>query len=295
MYKYFVCIFLSACGSGSSDDPPAPTSPTAPQLSSLSLSQSAYQANNGKILLKASGNAAVSAYCFKTDDAKPLASDACFQSEASKTIDLNGSQALYYVWGKSATNQVSDTSLNGGSCSSDGFAASAKSSLPTVCMMTDQGEMVIELENSKAPVTVSNFLKYVNAGFYSGTVFHRLSPNFVQGGGGGQVINGKLFEKAPLYESIVLEKPGVTKMLNNIYSIAMARTSVENSATSGFFINLDNNSGFNADSNAYAAFGRLIHGFSTAQAISKFPGETSGDGTVTPSTPPVIQWVIQLK
>ena len=246
-------------------------------------------------MLKASGNVAVNAYCFKTDAAKPLASDGCFQSEASKTIDLNGSQALYYVWGKSATNQVSDTSLNGGSCSSDGFAASAKSSLPTVCMMTDQGEMVIELENSKAPVTVSNFLKYVNAGFYSGTVFHRLSPNFVQGGGGGQVINGKLFEKAPLYESIVLEKPGVTKVLNNIYSIAMARTSVENSATSGFFINLDNNSGFNADSNAYAAFGRLIHGFSTAQAISKFSGATSGDGTVTPSTPPVIQWVIQLK
>ena len=245
-------------------------------------------------MLKASGNVAVNAYCFKTDAAKPLASDGCFQSEASKTIDLNGSQALYYVWGKSATNQVSDTSLNGGSCSSDGFAASAKSSLPTVCMMTDQGDMVIELENVKAPGTVTNFLKYVNAGFYSGTVFHRLSPNFVQGGG-EQVINGKLVLKATLYESIVLEKPGSTNVLNNIYSIAMARTSVENSATSGFFINLDNNSGFNTDNNAYAAFGRLIYGFSTAQAISKFPGVTSGDGTVAPTTPPVIQWAIQLK
>jgi len=161
--------------------------------------------------------------------------------------------------------------------------------------MTDQGEMVIELENSKAPVTVSNFLKYVNAGFYSGAVFHRLSPNFVQGGGGGQIVNQQLVSKNPLYDPIVLEKPGVTKVINNIYSISMARTSVENSATTGFFINLDNNSGFNADSNAYAAFGRLIYGFSTAQAISKFPGVTSGDGTVAPTTPPVIQWAIQLK
>jgi peptidyl-prolyl cis-trans isomerase A (cyclophilin A) len=294
MCKYLGFIFfgfLCACGSGSTDDPPASS---APKLSSLSLSQTVYQADNGKIVLKASGNAAASAYCFKTDATKPLASDGCFQSDASKTIDLTGSQALYYVWGKSASNQVSDTSLNGGSCSSDGFAAAAKSSLPTVCMVTDQGEMVIELEEKKAPGTVSNFLKYVNAGFYSGTVFHRLSPNFVQGGG-EQFTNGKLVLKATLYDPITLEKPSVTKVLNNIYSIAMARTSVENSATSGFFINLDNNSGFNADTNAYAAFGRLIYGFSTAQAFSKFPGVTSGDGTVTPSTPPVIQWVIQLK
>ncbi len=292
VYKYGSIIFLSAlcaCGGGSSDGPLL-----APALISLSASQTAYQAANRQITLTVKGNDVSSAYCFKTDAAKPLASDGCFQNESSKTIDLNGSQSLYYVWGKSATNQVSDTSLNGGSCSSDGFAASAKSSLPTVCMMTDQGDMVIELENVKAPGTVTNFLKYVNAGFYSGTVFHRLSPNFVQGGG-EQVINGKLVLKATLYDSIVLEKPGSTNVLNNIYSIAMARTSVENSATSGFFINLDNNSGFNADNNAYAAFGRLIYGFSTAQAISKFPGVTSSDGTVTPTTPPVIQWVIQLK
>ena len=291
VYKYVSIIFLSvlcACGGGSSDSPPL-----APALLSLSASQTAYQAANRQITLSVKGNDVSSAYCFKTDAAKPLASDGCFQSDASKTIDLNGSQALYYVWGKSATNQVSDAALTG-PCSAVAFAASAKSSLPTVCMMTDQGDMVIELENVKAPVTVTNFLKYVNAGFYSSTVFHRLSSNFVQGGG-EQVINGKLFEKATLYESIVLEKPGTTNVLNNIYSIAMARTSVENSATSGFFINLDNNSGFNADNNAYAAFGRLIYGFSTAQAISKFPGVTSGDGTVTPTTPPVIQWVIQLK
>ena len=161
-------------------------------------------------------------------------------------------------------------------------------------MMTDQGDMVIELEERKAPLTVANFLKYVNAGFYSGTVFHRLSPNFVQGGG-GQIVNQQFVSKTPLYDPIILEKLGTTTVLNHIYTIAMARTSVENSATSGFFVNLDNNSGFNADTNAYATFGRLIYGFSTAQAMSKFPGSASSDGTVMPYQAPVIQWAIQLK
>ena len=292
MYKYGSIISLSAlcaCGGGTSSD----GSTLSPALISLSASQTAYQAANRLITLTAKGNDVVSAYCFKTSTAKPLASDTCFQSDASKTIDLTGSQAAYSVWGKSASNQVSDTALTG-PCSSDAFAVSAKSSLATVCMMTDQGEMVIELESIKAPATVSNFLKYVNAGFYSGTVFHRLSPNFVQGGG-GQIINQQLVSKTVLYDPIVLEKPSVTQISNKLHTIAMARTSVENSATAGFFINLDNNSSFDADGNAYAAFGRLIHGFSTAKAISKFPGVTSSDGTVTPTTPPVIQWAIQLK
>jgi len=294
MCKYLVGICLSllcACGGGSSDSNSAPLSP---QLSSISLSQTAYQAANRQITLKASGNTAVSAYCFKTDTAKPLASDPCFRSESSQTIDLSGSLPIYYVWVKNASNQVSDKSLKGGSCSTEGIAASANSNLPTVCMMTDQGDMVIELEERKAPLTIANFLKYVNAGFYSGTVFHRLSPNFVQGGG-GQIVNQQFVSKTPLYDPIILEKPGTTTVLNHIYTIAMARTSVENSATSGFFVNLDNNSGFNADTNAYATFGRLIYGFSTAQAMSKFSGSTSSDGTVMPYQAPVIQWAIQLK
>mgnify|MGYP003351918221 FL=1 len=75
----------------------------------------------------------------------------------------------------------------------------------------------------------------------------------------------------------------------------MARTTDQNSATSGFFINLDNNTGWNSDANPYAAFGRLVSGFAVASAIAKLSGTVGSDGTVTPDQPAVVMWAIQLK
>jgi cyclophilin family peptidyl-prolyl cis-trans isomerase len=280
---------LSACGGGVT----SAEGSARPAISSVCLSQTSYQAANQQLSLIATANATATAYCFKTSTEKPLAGDTCFQSLNSKNIELTGHVSAYYVWVKDANGTVSDAFM-AGPCSAEGFAASEKSQLPTVCMMTDKGEMVFELEVNKAAITVANFLNYVNSGFYSGTQFHRVSTNFVQGGG-GRVTNKQLELKHTSYDPITLEKPSATTVFNKIYSIAMARTSVENSATSGFFINLDNNTSFDSDANAYAAFGRLISGTATALAISKSSGITTSDGTVMPDQPPVVQWAIQLK
>ena len=289
MNKFIALLVLLAAGCGGSASNDTPSLPT---VTEVTASQTSYQAANRQLTLVATANAA-SAYCFKTGTQAPLASDPCFQSSKEKTIDLTGSLAAYHVWVKNASGTVSATSQSG-PCSAAGFAASDKSLLPTVCINTSLGEMVLELEADKVPNTVVNFLKYVNAGFYSGTVFHRLGSNFVQGGG-GQLVNHQLVSKTTLYSPIVMEKPSSTGVYNSIYSISMARTSDQNSATSGFFINLDNNSSWNADANPYAAFGRLISGYSVASAISKLTGTVGTDGTVTPDQAAVVLWAVQLK
>ena len=279
-------LFIAGCG-GSSDNPSNTTA-----VIEVAVSQTSYQAANRQLTLTATANSA-SAYCFKTGSQAPLASDACFQSSNEKVIELTGSLSAYQLWVKNASGVVS-AAYQAGPCSAQGFAASDKTQLPTVCINTSLGEMVLELETDKVPNTVANFLKYVNAGFYSGTQFHRLGSNFIQGGG-GQLINLQLVSKATSYSPVNMEKPSSTGVYNTMYSIAMARTSDQNSATSGFFINLDNNTGWNSDANPYAAFGRLISGFSVALAISKLTGTTGSDGTVTPDQPAVVLWAVQLK
>jgi hypothetical protein len=171
----------------------------------ITVSQTSFQAANHQLTLVASANESVTAYCFKTTAQAPVASDACFQPSNEKTIDLPGHLSSYHVWAKNASGVVSSNFLSG-PCSDEGVAASDKSQLPTVCMSTSLGEMVIELELSKTPITVANFLSYVNAGFYSGTVFHRLGSNFIQGGG-GQLSNHQLISKTTLYPPIAMEKP----------------------------------------------------------------------------------------
>jgi cyclophilin family peptidyl-prolyl cis-trans isomerase/putative hemolysin len=288
MNKCFALLVLFIAGCGGSSDNPSNT----PAVIEVAVSQTSYQAANRQLTLTATANSA-SAYCFKTGSQAPSASDSCFQTSSEKVIELTGSLSAYHLWVKNASGTVSATSQTG-PCSAEGFAASDKSQLPTVCIRTSLGEMVLELEAEKVPNTVTNFLKYVNAGFYSGTVFHRLGSNFVQGGG-GRVVNGQLKQKDPLYDPIVLEKPSSTGVYNTIYSISMARTYDQNSATSGFFINLDNNFSWNSDANPYAAFGRVISGFSVALAISKLTGTTGSDGTITPDQPAVVLWAVQLK
>ena len=289
MKKYIalLVLFIAGCGGSSSDG-----TSNASVVSEVTVSQTSYQAANRQLTLTATANSAT-AYCFKTGSQAPSASDSCFQTSNEKVIELTGSLSAYHLWVKNASGTVSATSQTG-PCSAQGFAASDKSQLQTVCINTNLGEMVLELETDKVPNTVANFLKYVNAGFYSGTQFHRLGTNFIQGGG-GQLINHQLVSKATSYSPVNMEKPSSTGVYNTMYSIAMARTSDQNSATSGFFINLDNNTGWNSDANPYAAFGRLISGYSVALAISKLTGITGSDGTVTPDQPAVVLWAVQLK
>jgi cyclophilin family peptidyl-prolyl cis-trans isomerase len=129
---------------------------------------------------------------------------------------------------------------------------------------TSMGTIEIELDRQKAPVTVDNFVKYVKAGFYDGTVIHRVEPGFVLQGGGFTATA----EKA-VGTPIKLESNNGLKNLAG--TIAMARTSVPDSATSQFFINLVDNLELDYSSTAqpgYAVFGKVVAGMSVVDSIA---------------------------
>ena len=129
---------------------------------------------------------------------------------------------------------------------------------PQVSLITNQGNMTLELNPMAAPISVNNFLQYVNKGFYKDTLFHRVIPGFViQGGGYTTGMVKKTNPSAP----IVLES---NKGLSNLRgTVAMARTAEPNSATSEFFVNLVDNTSLDYKSEAqpgYAVFGTVVQG-----------------------------------
>ena len=135
---------------------------------------------------------------------------------------------------------------------------------PKVEFKTSMGDFVVELNPEKAPKTVENFLGYVNSGFYNGTIFHRVINNFMVQGGGFTPDMQQKAVKAP----IALEsKNGLS---NVMYSIAMARTNVPDSATAQFFVNVVNNKNLDfprPDGHGYAVFGMVIKGTETIDKI----------------------------
>jgi cyclophilin family peptidyl-prolyl cis-trans isomerase len=138
-----------------------------------------------------------------------------------------------------------------------------------VRITTSQGVIELGLDRNHAPITVDNFLKYVNDGFYAGTVFHRVISNFViQGGGYARNGAGALVEKPTTYPAIALESQNG---LSNVRgTIAMARTSVPNSATSQFYINVVDNKGLDypgTDGYGYAVFGQVTAGLDVVDKI----------------------------
>ncbi|GJM25755.1 MAG: peptidyl-prolyl cis-trans isomerase [Phycisphaerae bacterium] len=162
---------------------------------------------------------------------------------------------------------------------------------PRVKLTTSLGDMVIELDAEKAPVTVKNFLAYVNDGYYDGTIFHRVIPNFmIQGGGFTKDVDKKTDGLKP---PIKLESDNGLK--NVKYSIAMARTGNPDSATSQFFINVVDNARLNytAGNPGYAAFGMVVEGQDIVEKIrttecirhEKYPSP----GAVTPKVAVVIK------
>ncbi|MBI2141603.1 peptidyl-prolyl cis-trans isomerase [Candidatus Woesearchaeota archaeon] len=133
-----------------------------------------------------------------------------------------------------------------------------------VILETSKGTIEIELNQQQAPVTVANFLAYVNEGHYDGTVFHRVIPGFMIQGG-GFTPDGT---QKPTREPIKLESNNGLK--NEMGTIAMARTSVPDSATSQFFINVANNDFLNyaPGNDGYAAFGKVVSGMEAVNAIA---------------------------
>ena len=139
---------------------------------------------------------------------------------------------------------------------------------PKVEFKTTMGNFVVELDEAKAPKTSANFLNYVKSGFYNGTIFHRVIDGFMIQGGG---FTPDLVQK-PTDAPVVSEANNGLK--NNTYTIAMARTSDPDSATSQFFINVKDNESLNypnAMGNGYTVFGKVISGTQTIYAIRKVP------------------------
>ena len=138
----------------------------------------------------------------------------------------------------------------------------------TVELQTTAGVIRLELDDAKAPITVANFLEYVNAGHYDGTVFHRVIKGFmVQGGGFEPGLKQK-----PTQGEIQNEANNGLK--NDKYTVAMARTSAPHSASAQFFINATNNDFLNFKSESpqgwgYAVFGKVVAGTEVIDAIEK--------------------------
>lgn len=148
------------------------------------------------------------------------------------------------------------------------FTSQAAIAGPKVEFKTTMGNFVVELDNVKAPKTTANFLNYVKSGFYNGTIFHRVIDGFMIQGGG---FTPDLVQK-PTDSAVVSEATNGLK--NNVYTIAMARTSDPDSATSQFFINVKDNAALdypNAMGNGYTVFGKVISGTQTIDAIRKVP------------------------
>ena len=141
-----------------------------------------------------------------------------------------------------------------------------------VVFETKRGIIEIELYRDKAPITVENFIKYVKEGHYNNTVFHRVITNFVIQGG-GFTPNGT--EKAT-HDPIKLEVN--TGLSNKVGTIAMARTSSPNSATSQFFINLVDNRFLDAapGNDGYAVFGVVVSGFDVVKSIANVRTDSRG-------------------
>jgi peptidyl-prolyl cis-trans isomerase B (cyclophilin B) len=158
---------------------------------------------------------------------------------------------------------------------------------PKVLLSTSLGDITLELAQKKAPVTVQNFLDYVNSGFFNGTIFHRVIPDFMIQGGG---FTEKMEQKATR-SPIVNEADNGLK--NDRGTIAMARTSDPHSASCQFFINLKNNSFLNHSGKTpqgwgYAVFGWVTEGMKVVDEIAQVETGAWGPHQDVPQTPVVI-------
>jgi len=162
------------------------------------------------------------------------------------------------------------------SLASDGLAADPPAN-PRVKLATSMGDIVLELYPDKAPLTVENFLIYVEGGFYDGTIFHRVIPNFMVQGGGMTPDMERKEGRAPI------KNEADNGLKNDRGTVAMARTSAKDSATSQFFINLKNNDFLNHGVRdfGYAVFGRVVDGMDVVDKIAAVP---TGPGDVPRET-----------
>ncbi len=164
-------------------------------------------------------------------------------------------------------------------------AIAAPAATTRVVLTTSEGNIELALDNQKAPVSVKNFVEYVNSGFYNGTTFHRVIPGFmVQGGGFVDEMKQKA-TNPPI-------KNEADNGLRNVRgTIAMARTAEKDSATSQFFINVADNAFLDHGQRdfGYAVFGKVVKGMDVADKISQVQTSNVGPYQNVPSKPIVIK------
>jgi peptidyl-prolyl cis-trans isomerase A (cyclophilin A) len=163
----------------------------------------------------------------------------------------------------------------------------SKGGNPVVIMSTSIGDIKIEMYPDKAPETVKNFLSYTNNKFYDGTIYHRVIPGFMIQGGGFTPDMKQKPTKAPI------KNEADNGLKNDTGTIAMARTSVVDSATSQFFINLVDNDFLNhgARDFGYAVFGKVVEGMDVVRKIAEVKTGNRGPFQDVPVEPVVIKSV----
>ncbi len=159
--------------------------------------------------------------------------------------------------------------------------------MPYVELETTMGNIVIELNQEKAPNTVANFLEYVKSGHYDGTIFHRVIDGFMIQGGG---MDANMKEKST---NAPIQNEADNGLKNEVGTIAMARTSDPHSATAQFFINVKDNSflnfsGKNPQGWGYAVFGKVTEDMDIVNKIKGVPTGKYGFHADVPTTPVVI-------
>jgi cyclophilin family peptidyl-prolyl cis-trans isomerase len=151
-----------------------------------------------------------------------------------------------------------------------------------VRLKTNQGDIVIELNRDKAPVTVENFLGYVKKKYYDGTVFHRVIDGFMIQGGGFTKTDSGLVEKTA---GTPIKNEGQNGLKNLRGTISMARTNDPNSAKAQFFINVANNAALDYPNNGgYAVFGKVVQGMEIVDKIKAVPTGTARLSMLHPQT-----------
>jgi cyclophilin family peptidyl-prolyl cis-trans isomerase len=169
-----------------------------------------------------------------------------------------------------------------------GSKCTARDGKVNVKLTTTAGPITLALDKAKAPITVDNFVKYVEAGFYNGTIFHRVIDGFmIQGGGFTRDMRQKPVQ-API------KNEGANGLKNANYTVAMARTGVRDSATSQFFINVKDNAfldytGESPQGWGYAVFGKVVEGQDTVDKIRKVATGSAGGHQDVPREAVVIE------
>lgn len=154
-----------------------------------------------------------------------------------------------------------------------------------ITISTNLGNIVLELDADKAPITVKNFLSYAKSGYYNDTIFHRVIDGFMIQGGGFEASMKQKSTEGPI------KNEASNGLKNNKYTIAMARTSIPDSATSQFFINANNNDFLNypgQDGWGYCVFGKVTDGTDVVDKIQKVATVNSGGHQDVPREPVII-------